>query len=85
MNPERCRPGQHCYRVRGRRPRPKDMPIWRLRTFEGRETSIEDEFKIAKLSLGQNDSWETLGLSCELLVSWQISGNEIPIQRVWLA
>jgi hypothetical protein len=46
-------------------------------TFEGRETTVEDQLQIAKLSLGQSDGRKSLGLGRELIVSGSISGEEI--------
>lgn len=47
------------------------------RTFERRETTVEDQLEIAKLSLGQSDGRKSLGLGVELLVAGSIAGEEI--------
>jgi hypothetical protein len=46
-------------------------------TLKRRETSRDDELKIAKLTLGEDDGLEGLGLLEELLVDGLIAGNKI--------
>lgn len=46
-------------------------------TLQRRETTAEDQFQIAQLSLGQNDCWESLGLRSELVVAGRIAGEEV--------
>lgn len=46
-------------------------------TFEGREATVEDQFEIAKLSLGKGDGGKSLGLSRELIVSGSVSCEKI--------
>lgn len=46
-------------------------------TFERRETTVQDQFEIAKLSLAQDDGGKSLGLGGELIVSGSIPGKEI--------
>lgn len=49
------------------------------RTFEGRETTAEDQFQVAKLSLTEDDSRQSLSLCCKLLVSGKVSCKEISV------
>jgi hypothetical protein len=46
-------------------------------TFKRRETTTQKQFKIAKLPLGENNSGQRLGLCCKLVMSWEISCNEV--------
>jgi hypothetical protein len=46
-------------------------------TFKWRETAIENQLKIAQLSLCQDNGRERLGFSSELCLSGQVSGEEI--------
>ena len=48
-----------------------------VRTFEGRETAIEDQLEIAKLPVSQNDGGKLLSLSRELALSREVSRQEI--------
>ena len=47
-------------------------------TFKRGEAAIEDQFKIAQLSLSQDNSRKRLGLHFELDRSGDVSGKEIP-------
>jgi hypothetical protein len=46
-------------------------------TFKRRETTVQDEFKIAKLALVENDGGELLRLSSEFGATRGIAGDEI--------
>lgn len=47
------------------------------RTFKGREATVEDELKIAKLALGQHDGCQCLGLSGELGMARSVAGDQV--------
>jgi hypothetical protein len=47
------------------------------RTFKGRETAIEDQFEVAKLSLGEDNRWESLSLGRELSMARSISCDQV--------
>jgi hypothetical protein len=49
----------------------------RSRTFKGRETAIEDQFEVAKLSLGKDDRWKSLSLGRELSMAGSISCDQV--------
>lgn len=54
------------------------------RTLKRREASRQDQFKIAKLSLAQEQCWELVGLGCELSMSRRISGEQVfEFSSVW--
>ena len=46
-------------------------------TFEGRETTVEDQLKIAELPVGEGDSGELLSLGSQLSLSREVSRQEI--------
>jgi hypothetical protein len=46
-------------------------------TLERGESSVEDEFEIAQLTVTEDNGWQSLGLSGELSSSRRIAGNKI--------
>lgn len=60
--------------------RPQDLKRKRSRfllTFKWRKATVEDQLKIAKLTLSQDERSERLGLSCELIVTRSIAGEQV--------
>jgi hypothetical protein len=52
-------------------------------TLQRRETTVDDELKIAKLALVQDDSGESLGLGGEFVTARSIAGNKILQDTTW--
>ena len=52
-------------------------------TLERRETTVDDEFEIAKLALVEHDGGELLGLGEELIATRSVAGNEILEDTAW--
>jgi hypothetical protein len=46
-------------------------------TFEGRETTVEDQLEIAELALGEDDGRKGLGLGGELIVAGSIAREQV--------
>lgn len=46
-------------------------------TFERRETTVEDQLEIAKVTLGEDESRELLRLGLELGLARQIASEEV--------
>jgi len=46
-------------------------------TFKRRESTIENQLKIAKLALVQNNGWELLGLSGEFVSARGIASEKV--------
>lgn len=47
------------------------------RTFQRRETTVEDELEIAQVALSQSEGGERLGLSEKLRLARSIAGEEV--------
>lgn len=52
-------------------------------TFKRRETTIQDQFKIAKLALVKDNSRKLLGLSSEFLTARSIASDEVLELTTW--
>lgn len=46
-------------------------------TLQRTEATVHDQFEIAKLTLGEDDSGEGLGLGGELVMAGSIAGDEV--------
>jgi hypothetical protein len=46
-------------------------------TFNGREATVEDQLKIAKVTLSEDEGGKLLGLGLELGLARQIAGEEV--------
>ena len=46
-------------------------------TFEGRETTVEDQFEIAEVTLSQDKRRQGLGLCVQFGLAGQIAGEEV--------
>lgn len=54
-----------------------EMENWGTPTFERRETTIHDEFEIAKLALREKKSRKGLGFGRELGMPRKVASNEV--------
>jgi hypothetical protein len=46
-------------------------------TLQRTETAVHDQFEIAKLALGEDNSVQLLGLNLELVVAGSITGEQV--------
>ena len=54
-----------------------DPPRIARLTFEGRETTVEDQFEIAKLALVEDNGWKLFSFRGELLLARGIAGEQV--------